>query len=125
MHKKILLGRGHQILTASSAEWERSLESVPQNSSSRLSFMTAIHHRIRNYVVRELVKQQRPITPKQISFALDLPKNKVETILDELEEKLFFLVRNGAGEVVWAFPFTVEPTAHALEFSTGERLFAA
>ncbi len=125
MLKRILLGRGHQILPTSSAEWEQNLAIFPQESTSRLSFMTEIHHHIRNFVVSELVKRQSPVTPKQISMALDIPTREVETILEELENKLFFVVRNGIGEVIWAFPFTVEPTAHSLEFSTGERLFAA
>ena len=29
--------------------------------------------------------------------------------MDELEQKLFFLVRNAQGEVSWAYPVTVEP----------------
>jgi hypothetical protein len=34
-------------------------------------------------------------------------------------------VRNGRGEVSWAFPVTAEKTAHELRFSTGERCHAA
>jgi len=49
----------------------------------------------------------------------------VNTILVDLEKYLFFLVRNGQGEVTWAYPITVEKTPHALTFSSGERLYAA
>ncbi len=56
---------------------------------------------------------------------LQLPLAQVETILDELEQQLLFLVRNEAGAVSWAFPVTVEPTPHQLDFSTGERLYGA
>ena len=46
-------------------------------------------------------------------------------ILDDLENNLFFLVRNEQGEISWAFPVTVEETPHKLTFSTGEKLNAA
>jgi len=49
----------------------------------------------------------------------------VKVILDDLESKLFFLVRNGQDAVAWAYPVTAEPTPHRLNFSTGERLYGA
>jgi hypothetical protein len=50
---------------------------------------------------------------------------RVDEILDELDRKLFFLVRNDAGCVSWAYPVTVDHTLHKLTFSTGERLHGA
>jgi hypothetical protein len=50
---------------------------------------------------------------------------QITSILDELERKLFFLVKNEQGAVIWAYPVTVEPTPHRLNFNTGERLYAA
>jgi hypothetical protein len=54
-----------------------------------------------------------------------LPEARVATILDELEARLFFLVRNERGEVSWAFPVTSEKTPHLLTFSSGEKVHAA
>ena len=54
-----------------------------------------------------------------------MPLIRVNTILDELEQNLVFLVRNEQGAVSWAFPVTVEPTPHRLTFSTGEQIYAA
>jgi hypothetical protein len=51
--------------------------------------------------------------------------HRVSTILSELEEHLFFLVRNSEGDVNWAFPVTTDPTAHRLSFSSGENIFGA
>jgi hypothetical protein len=56
---------------------------------------------------------------------LGLSLDRTKTILDELERNLFFLVRNAAGAVSWAFPITVEPTPHRLEFDSGHEVFAA
>ena len=87
--------------------------------------MTDAHHRVRYFVVRELVNRAKPIEPALISEALGLPLQHVQVILEELERKLFFLVRDEQGAVAWAYPVTVEPTPHRLTFNTGERLYGA
>lgn len=91
-----------------------------------LAFMTARHHAVRNFVVRELPRNAgRPLQPSQIAGALAMPPGDVTAILEELERRLFFLVRDSAGAVSWAFPVTSDPTSHRLLFSTGERIFGA
>jgi hypothetical protein len=107
------------------ATWEGHLTQIPQHDQDRLGFMTAAHHRIRYFVVKALAEMQKPIRPEFISEALGMPRAQVTDILDELEQKLFFLVRNEQGAVAWAYPVTVEPTSHRLNFSTGERLYGA
>ena len=125
MGKSVLLGRGRQISQVSREMWEQHLAQVPLHSEARLSFMSEEHHRVRYFVVRELPSRGRPLGPEKISSALQLPLEQVETILDELERKLFFLVRNERGAISWAYPVTVDPTPHHLSFSSGERLYAA
>jgi len=87
--------------------------------------MTEAHHQIRYLVVKEMVHRQKPIEPEFVSEKLNLPLERVNLILEELERKLFFLVRNEQGAVAWAYPVTVEPTPHRLNFSSGERLYGA
>jgi hypothetical protein len=125
MEENILLGRNGQILEFPQADWKQHLAQIPEHSQDRLSFMTENHHQVRYFVVKELVNKGQPIRPEWISAMLDLPVEQVKVILDELESKLFFLVRNEQGAVAWAYPVTVEPTPHRLNFSTGEQLFAA
>ncbi len=125
MEAKILLGRDQTILEVPQTTWQQHLAQVPQHSQARLSFMTEAHHRIRYFVVKELVNTQRPIEPDWIAEKLSLPLERVNRLLEELERNLFFLVRNPQGEVAWAYPVTVEPTPHRLNFSSGERLYGA
>jgi hypothetical protein len=87
--------------------------------------MSEEHHLVRYFVVRELPHAGQPLQPEFISRELNLPLTQVNTILDELERNLFFLVRNEQGAVSWAYPVTVDQTPHELTFSTGERLYAA
>jgi len=88
--------------------------------------MTNNHHLVRKFVVRELPRNSgKPLTPEDIAQRLSLPFAAVITILEDLEKHLFFLVRNDAGEVSWAFPVTSDRTPHLLSFSSGEHIFAA
>ena len=91
-----------------------------------LAFMTARHHAVRNFVVRELPRNGgKALQPARIASALHWEQDAVTGILDDLEKHLFFLVRNRAGNVSWAFPVTSDRTPHRLRFSTGERIFGA
>jgi len=121
----ILLGRDKQIVQVPREMWEQHLAQAPGHSHTRLGFMSAEHHQVRYFVVRQLASSGKPIEPESIAQQLQLPLARVENILDELERKLFFLVRNEHGQVEWAYPVTVAPTPHRLSFSTGERLYAA
>jgi hypothetical protein len=92
---------------------------------TRLSFMTRQHHQVRYFVVRELPRIGRAIAPELNATGLRLPLYRLSEILDELEKRLFFLVRNKNGHVAWAYPVTAEETPHRLIFSTGERIYGA
>jgi len=93
--------------------------------AARLAFMSPDHHAVRDFVVREIPRERKPLSPVQISTVTGLGLQTVESILAELERRLFFLVRDGSGRVSWAFPVTTERTAHRLAFSTGERTWGA
>ena len=125
MEEKIFLGRDQNILEVPKSTWKQHLTQIPQHSQSRLSFMTETHHQIRYFVVKELANRQKPIESEFISEKLNLPLELVKSTLEELERKLFFLVRNQQGAVAWAYPVTVETTPHKMHFSSGERLYGA
>ena len=98
---------------------------VPQSMETRLGFMTPEHHLVRYFVVRTLPRVGKPISPETIAARLKLPLRRVNSILSELEERLFFLVRDDSGHVSWAYPVKTATTPHRLSFSTGERIYAA
>jgi hypothetical protein len=125
MQDKILLGRDQKLLEIPQATWKQHLGQIPQHSQSRLSFMADAHHQIRYFVVKEMVNTQKPIESEFISEKLNMPIEQVKSILEVLERKLFFLVRNEEGAVAWAYPVTVEITPHNMDFNSGERLYGA
>ena len=125
MSATILVGTGREIRTVPDHAFVQSIERLPARMAARLAFMTPDHHVVRDFVVREMPRQSRPISPRQIAAATGLDLPKIVAILADLEKHLFFLVRDSKGGVNWAFPVTTTRTAHRLSFSTGERIFGA
>jgi len=122
----ILVGAQETINRVSDTGFKAALAKIRDQFAARLTFMTPEHHLVRNFVVRELPRENgRPIRVDRLAATLGLPLPKVQTIVEDLERHLFFLVRNEAGEISWAFPVTTEPTPHRLKFSTGERAYGA
>src|SRR5215467_315390 len=122
----ILIGKGERILKVPAEDWRKHLAAARHHSSPRLSFMTGDHHLVRNFVVSELPRNHGDaLRPENVSRRLNLPLTGVSAILEDLQKHLVFLVLNETGEVSWAFPVTSQKTPHGLNFSTGERIFAA
>ena len=124
MDKNLLFGIWRYLLPVPPAIWRKQVVGSHE-SGPDLAFMTADHHRVRDFVVLELPRSGRPLSPKMIANRLELPIERVQTILDELERHKTFLFRNPQGEVAWAYPVTVDVTPHHITFSSGEQVYAA
>jgi hypothetical protein len=125
MDKGLLLGLWRFILRIPRPIWQKEVSRSAQRAKASLDFMTDDHHRVRDFVVREMPRMSEPITPQVISQSLNLEVSGVNSILDEFEKNMTFLFRDADGCVTWAYPVTVEPTPHRLSFSSGESVFAA
>ena len=125
MSETILLGQGDQIIEIPRKDWEQGVSAVSKQMQARLSFMSAEHHRVRNFAVRKLPNVGKPLSPEFIADKLNLPVECVNIILEDLEKHLTFLFRNEQGAVAWAYPVTTDTTPHHVTFSTGEQLYAA
>jgi hypothetical protein len=116
----MLLGVGRRIVPIPRAMWQRHL-----SGGADLGFMSGDHHRVRNFVVTELARVGKPLSPESIAQALSLPGGRVTEMLVDLERRMTFLFRNEEGAVAWAYPVTVERTPHHVTLSTGEQVYAA
>ncbi len=121
----VIVFRGGEAAEVSGPAWAREVRAAPARIGERLEFMSMDHHVVRQFAVCELVRTGRPVAPEVIASQTALGLDRVTDVLAELEERLFFLVRNDDGDVTWAFPVTVDRTPHRLTFSTGERLYGA
>ena len=120
-----LLGIWRTLLPIPQTLWQRRVKRSSMAARKHLSFMSADHHRVRDFVVLELPRHGKPLSPLSIAESLSLPLERVVTILDELEAHLTFLFRDESGHVAWAYPVTAEPTPHKMLFSSGEQIYAA
>jgi hypothetical protein len=125
VNNSILLGLHRFMLRIPHPVWQQEIARSERAAKASIEFMTVEHHRVRDFVVRELPRVGKPISPGMIEQSLSLEPGVLVPILDELEEKLTFLFRNQSGSVTWAYPVTVEITPHSITFSTGEQIYAA
>ena len=125
MSDTLLRGFSRYMVPIPRMLWRMQVSRRAEKIGAGLGFMSEEHHRVRNFVVRELPGAGEPLPPGFIAEKLRLPIDRVGAILDELEKHLSFLFRNGEGAVVWAYPVTVETTPHHVSFSSGEQLFSA
>jgi hypothetical protein len=120
MKDNLLLGVSRYLLPLPRFIWQRQI-----SGEANLDFMSVDHHRVRDFVVIEVPKTGKPLSPACIAQALDLPPDRLSVILDDLETHMTFLFRNPQGEVEWAYPVTAACTPHHIAFSSGERIDAA
>jgi hypothetical protein len=126
LNRPVLLGQAQTFSEMPFGAWSAQLARVPAFMTSRLAFMSAEHHLVRNFAVREIPHEgRRLIDPERLAATIGLPARRVLEILNDLERNLFFLVRNAAGFISWAFPVTAETTPHRLILNTGERTHGA
>lgn len=125
MKNKIMLGMWRFILNVPPSLLEKQRARGKEKIVANLAFMTPEHRLVHHYVVRKLPYSDKPLPPAAIARALDLPEDKVNRLLHDLEDHMTFLFRNDKGEVVWAYPVTVEKTPHHVTFNTGEQVYAA
>jgi len=105
--------------------WRMQVSKRGEKIGAGLGFMSEEHHRVRNFVVRELPGAGEPLSPGFIAERLELTIDRVVAILDELEKRMTFLFRDGRGSVAWAYPVTVDTTPHHVAFGGGEQVFSA
>lgn len=125
MKNKLMLGMWRYMLSVPPFLLEKKRAKGKEKIVANLGFMTGEHRLVHHFAVRQLPYMDKPLTPISIAKALDLPFDRVNALLDDLETHMTFLYRNARREVVWAYPVTIEKTPHHITFDTGERIYAA
>ncbi len=125
MKNKLMMGLWRYVLNVPSFLWEKQISIATKKFEKEHQFMTAEHRSVHHFVVKDLPRKGQPMAPEYIAKSLNLPADRVNAILDDLETHMTFLYRNKHREVVWAYPVTVEKTPHHVTFNTGETLYAA
>jgi hypothetical protein len=125
MKTNSLLGLGRFMIPIPAIIGQRILFGKARKETARLvSIRSETHHLVHDFVTREIPQVGEPISPEFIGQRLNMPVDRVNVILDELEKKLI-LFRDGQEAVVWSYPVTAAKTPHHFTFSTGEQGYAA
>jgi hypothetical protein len=125
MGNKLLNGVWRIMLGVPPVLWEKQIEKKLEKVKKSTAFMSLEHRRVHHFVVRELPRLGKPLSPDLVARELNLPLVETISIIKDLEEHLTFLYRNEQGEVTWAYPVTVEKTPHRITFASGEQCYAA
>lgn len=125
MGNRLLTGFWRMMVGMPPILWEKQIEKGKHKVKNATRFMSPEHRRVHHYVVRELPRCGASLPAEKVASDLDLSVDQAVKILGDLEEHLTFLYRNDQGQVVWAYPVTVEKTPHRITFASGERLYAA
>ena len=125
MKNKLLVGLLQDMVELPPSVWEEQVSERLAKFENEHKFMTEEHRLVHHFIVKELPKAGKPLSIEVIMNNVGLSLDQVKSILDELEKSMTFLVRNSKGEVLWAFPVTVDRTPHPVTFNTGEKLYAA
>jgi hypothetical protein len=125
MPNKLMAGIWRYIVGVPPFLWEKQIEKAVAKAKRATGFMTPEHRLVHHFVVREMPRLGKPVSAEFVAEELALPPERVAEIINDLEKHLTFLCTNSDGEVIWAYPVTVEKTPHAITFHTGERLYAA
>ena len=125
MRNTLMLGLWRYIINVPPSLWQKQIAKGKRKFEKEHGSLSEEYRLIHHFVVRELPRNAMPLSPEFISGELGLSADRVKNALDYLEKRMTFLYRNRKGEVVWAYPVTVDKTPHRITFNTGEKLYAA
>ena len=120
-----MLGFWRYIISIPSFLWENQISKAKRKFETEHSYLSGQHRSVHHFVVRELPYVGKPLSPELVADKLPISLDQVKVILDDLEKRMTYLWRNSKGQVVWAYPVTVDKTPHRITFNTGEELYAA
>jgi hypothetical protein len=120
-----MLGLWRYIIAVPPFLWQKQIAQGKRKFEKEHGSLSEEKRLIHHFVVRELPCHGKPLSPELISDKLGYPVDRVRDALDYLEKRMTFLCRNADGDVVWAYPVTVDKTPHRISFNTGEKLYAA
>ena len=125
MSNKLMLGLWRYIIKVPPSLWEKQIAKGKRKFEKEHGMLSDEYRIIHHFAVRELPCNGMPLSSEFISGKTGISVDRVKNALDYLEKRMTFLYRNKEGEVIWAYPVTVEKTPHRITFNTGEKLYAA
>ena len=81
--------------------------------------------RVHHFIVMKMAVVKDPITAELVANELGMSHDRVNEIIDKLENLKTFIYRGGGKGINWAYPLSLENTGFRMTASSGEQFFAA
>ena len=78
-----------------------------------------------HHAIVALARTGQPLSIPELALATQLPVDQAQHIVDKLLKQEIFLALDGNGDIHWAYPGTLAPTAHRVTLSNGDALYGA
>jgi hypothetical protein len=121
MKNKTLMGIGKRVIPV--PLWIFKAVFLPVMKIMKMVFpiiFSEDHYKVRDFLITELIRLQKPVSPEHIAEKLNMPRDRVEEILKKIAARQIWSVRNAQGNVTWTYPITVEETKFKISFNTGQ-----
>ena len=100
---------------------KRSESAVKANADCLSKEERRVHH----FIVLKMAVVKDPITTASIASELRMPEDRVNQIVDKLENLKTFVYRDDGKGINWAYPLSLENTGFRMTAASGEQFFAA
>ena len=87
--------------------------------------VTDLERQVQFYVVQRISDTNQPVLPEDISTDLNIPLDKVISIIEKLESLKVFFYRYNSPGINWAYPVTSDEREYKLTFDDGKKCTAA
>ena len=125
LKRRMLMGIGRFMIPIPRVIASKGLEKGASGARAKTDLLSPEERKIHYFIVDRMAETKTPLTAEQVGKELDLPVDRVEAIIDKLEELKTYLYRSDGKGIDWAYPLSLEDTGHRMTDSTGERFFAA
>ena len=125
MKRKMFMGIGSFMIPVPQFVSTKGLEKGVCGAKAKAEKLSEEERKVHHFIVEKMAVAKQPITAEIVGEELGIQVDRVERIIDKLEDLKTFLYRSDGKGINWAYPLSLENTGHKMAASTGERFFAA
>ena len=124
MYRGVLLAASKWTIPVPQKIWKSQLIKMARLMKKELSFITVDHRRVHRCMINHLTETGTPCRAEILAGKLNLPVERVNTLLDEIEEHINMFKREAGGDIMETYPVTLKKTPMRMVISTGHELYA-
>jgi hypothetical protein len=104
---------------------ERGSKRGAKGAKANAERLTEEERRVHHHVVLQMMYAGEPYTAEMLADELGIGIDRMEAIVDKLENLKTFIYRRDGRRIDWAYPLSLDDTGFQMSAASGERFFAA